>query len=154
MTISLDDASIRGLHAAISQVVSFACEVEADAARFPSEWLFHRRWEKGKSRPKTHDGLGIDFITVGGRTSAVVPSLQKKSTIPFITTAAAMPSSASTSSIRPKVSKKVVDSSAKGKAATTRSRRAPVVKTPAASDTATTKPHEDLSCSELGKRRR
>lgn len=75
---ALDDAALAALHGAITHVISAACAVSADAARFPPEWMFHRRWEKGKSRPKTHDGHPIEFFTVGGRTSAVVPALQKR----------------------------------------------------------------------------
>ena len=75
---ALDDSAVRALHDAIAYVIGLACSVEADYERFPLDWLFHRRWEKGRSRPKTHDGLAIEFLTVGGRTSAVVPTLQKR----------------------------------------------------------------------------
>jgi len=47
---------------------------------FPPDWLFHRRWSKGKGPVKSYDGRSIEFVTVGGRTSAVVPSVQLKST--------------------------------------------------------------------------
>lgn len=77
---ALDDSAVRALHDAIAYVIGLACSVEADYERFPPDWLFHRRWEKGRSRPKTHDGLAIEFLTVGGRTSAVVPALQKRVT--------------------------------------------------------------------------
>lgn len=48
---------------------------------FPMEWLFHYRWSKRESKKTTvkdAHGRNIVFITSGGRTSAVVPSIQKK----------------------------------------------------------------------------
>lgn len=49
--------------------------------QFPEEWLFHRRWRGGgKNGPNAKDANGktISFIKSGGRSSAIVPSLQKK----------------------------------------------------------------------------
>lgn len=48
---------------------------------FPLEWLFHYRWSKrGSSKTAVKDahGRSIVFVTSGGRTSAVVPSIQNK----------------------------------------------------------------------------
>ena len=48
---------------------------------FPKSWLFHYRWQKGSSKGKKitdSNGKTIDFITSGGRTSAIVPCIQKK----------------------------------------------------------------------------
>eukprot|EP00536_Pseudo-nitzschia_multiseries_P007190 jgi/Psemu1/296487/fgenesh1_pm.166_\ len=48
---------------------------------FPREWLFHYRWSKRGSKTTTvkdAEGRSIAFVTSGGRTSAVVPSIQKK----------------------------------------------------------------------------
>jgi len=65
------------LHAQIVAVISTACSVDADSSKFPAEWLFHRRWGKGKgASPVTSAGHPITFITVGGRTSAVVQAVQ------------------------------------------------------------------------------
>lgn len=52
----------------------------ADSSKFPDEWLFNHRWGKGKKDAATTlpNGEKITFLTVGGRTSCVVPSLQKK----------------------------------------------------------------------------
>lgn len=75
-------------------------------AEFPSDWLFHYRWSKGKTaasstkgkakkKKKNDDEFGDDvdaivevgkdakgrtlaFVTSGGRTSAIVPTIQKK----------------------------------------------------------------------------
>ena len=48
---------------------------------FPLDWLFHYRWNKRGSRKTTvkdMHGRSIVFVTSGGRTSAVIPSIQKK----------------------------------------------------------------------------
>ena len=52
----------------------------AETDRFPDHWLFRHRWGKGKkdSSNRLPTGEKIVFLTVGGRTSAVVPSVQKK----------------------------------------------------------------------------
>jgi formamidopyrimidine-DNA glycosylase len=73
--LSPDD--VGRLHAALAAVVTHACKVDADYDAFPREWLFHYRWGKGKgaSRHGTLDAP-IEFVTVGGRTSAVVRSVQ------------------------------------------------------------------------------
>jgi formamidopyrimidine-DNA glycosylase len=51
-----------------------------DSSKFPEEWLFNHRWGKGKKDSPTTlpNGAKITFLTVGGRTSCVVPSIQKK----------------------------------------------------------------------------
>ena len=43
--------------------------------RFPPSWLFHFRWTRKQSGQDAH-GNRIVFVTVGGRTSAVVPAVQ------------------------------------------------------------------------------
>jgi len=52
----------------------------ADSDQFPEDWLFKHRWSKGKKNQSSAlpNGNKIVFITVGGRTSAVVPAVQKK----------------------------------------------------------------------------
>lgn len=52
----------------------------ADSEKFPEHWLFKHRWGKGKKNQPSvlPNGEKIIFLTVGGRTSAVVPSVQKK----------------------------------------------------------------------------
>ncbi|XP_010928321.1 formamidopyrimidine-DNA glycosylase isoform X2 [Elaeis guineensis] len=71
---SLSRESCESLHRCIKEVIQYAIEVDADSSHFPIEWLFHFRW--GKKFGKVN-GKKIDFITVGGRTSAYVPELQK-----------------------------------------------------------------------------
>jgi len=46
-----------------------------DSDRYPRGWLFHRRWGKNP-RAVTHRGERIRHITVGGRTTAWVPTRQ------------------------------------------------------------------------------
>lgn len=55
-------------------------DVLADSEKFPEEWLFKHRWGKGKKNQASvlPNGNKIVFLTVGGRTSAVVPAVQKK----------------------------------------------------------------------------
>ncbi|GBF93974.1 formamidopyrimidine-DNA glycosylase [Raphidocelis subcapitata] len=66
---------VAALHAAIVYVVKTACEARADAARYPANWMFHSRWTNGK--PGVLQGKKTAILTVGGRTSAFVPELQK-----------------------------------------------------------------------------
>lgn len=77
---TLSDEQIEQLHKSIHYICGTACELLADSERFPEDWLFKHRWGKGKKgAPKTlPNGEKIVFLTVGGRTSAVVPSAQKK----------------------------------------------------------------------------
>lgn len=51
-----------------------------DSEKFPDDWLFNHRWGKGKKNAVTKmpNGAEITHLTVGGRTSCVVPSVQKK----------------------------------------------------------------------------
>jgi formamidopyrimidine-DNA glycosylase len=56
--------------------------VECEDNTYPKGWLFHYRWNK-KKNTKDAQGRTITFLTSGGRTSAIVPSLQtKKSQVP------------------------------------------------------------------------
>ncbi|KAM7254040.1 hypothetical protein ACFE04_031722 [Oxalis oulophora] len=73
---SLSKESCRALHKSIDEVVQYSVKVDDDSTRFPPEWLFHYRW--GKKAGKVN-GMQIDFITAGGRTTAYVPELQKLS---------------------------------------------------------------------------
>lgn len=73
-TLSRDD--VRRLRAAIRIVIGTAVRVGADGDRFPRTWLFHHRWGKaaGAITPR---GEHIRFDTIGGRTTAWAPSVQK-----------------------------------------------------------------------------
>ena len=77
---TLSAAQILQLHKSIHYVCGLAVETLADSNKFPEEWLFKHRWTKGKKDAVTTlpNGSKFVFLTVGGRTSAVVPSVQKK----------------------------------------------------------------------------
>jgi len=63
------------LRRVLDRVVRRAVAVEADSTRFPRNWLFHVRW--GKQHARTRKGEPIRYDTVGGRTTAWVPSVQR-----------------------------------------------------------------------------
>ncbi|ORY05540.1 DNA glycosylase/AP lyase [Basidiobolus meristosporus CBS 931.73] len=66
----------------IQDVTNFAVSVNADYQKFPTTWLFHYRWNKGKKKKvTTHDGNEIIYETVGGRTTAIVPAVQTLRTV-------------------------------------------------------------------------
>ncbi|CAG8511679.1 9772_t:CDS:10, partial [Scutellospora calospora] len=74
---TLSDEQITALYENLVYVCKTAVEVNADASLFPSSWLFHYRWGKGnKVGAFMPDGEKILFETVGGRTTAIVPSVQ------------------------------------------------------------------------------
>ncbi|KAG8998907.1 hypothetical protein FRB90_012201 [Tulasnella sp. 427] len=80
---ALSDAEIATLHEKIVYVCQTAVDVKADSDKFPEGWLFRHRWDKGKKTKGPGlvlpDGrtATIKWITVGGRTSAVVQEVQK-----------------------------------------------------------------------------
>ncbi|RDW75193.1 putative formamidopyrimidine-DNA glycosylase [Coleophoma cylindrospora] len=73
-------AQIKQLHTSILHVCQLAVDALGDSTKFPDEWIFHHRWGKGKRGAPTTlpTGEKLVFLTVGGRTSCVVPSVQKK----------------------------------------------------------------------------
>ncbi|KAJ9307504.1 hypothetical protein DTO217A2_2976 [Paecilomyces variotii] len=77
---TLTDDQIKELHSSIHYVCDTSVELLADSEKFPEDWLFKHRWGKGKkNKPAVlPNGEKIVYLTVGGRTSAVVPSVQKK----------------------------------------------------------------------------
>ncbi|KAI9778927.1 MAG: hypothetical protein M1835_004811 [Candelina submexicana] len=76
---TLTDAQLSQLHTSLIHICTIAVETLADSTKFPEEWLMRYRWGKGKKdQNKLPNGEKIVFIKVGGRTSAVVPSVQKK----------------------------------------------------------------------------
>ena len=77
---TLSAAQVKQLHKSIQYVCGFAVDSLADSRKFPEEWLFKHRWGKGKkdSAAKLPNGAKFVYLTVGGRTSCVVPSVQKK----------------------------------------------------------------------------
>lgn len=71
----LSNAEAERLRRAMHLVVTQAVEVDADKARFPADWLFHRRWGK-PSDAVTTAGHRIETIRLAGRTTAWVPEVQ------------------------------------------------------------------------------
>ena len=74
---SLSEEEIAAVHRWVQEVCQVACDVDAESDRFPDHWLFHVRWEKGKKEGAKIGGHAIEHVTVGGRTSAYVPAVQK-----------------------------------------------------------------------------
>jgi DNA-formamidopyrimidine glycosylase len=76
---TFSDEQIKRLHEAMMYVCDTAVENLAESDKFPTDWLMKHRWSKGKKEPsKLPNGEKITFLKVGGRTSAIVPSVQKK----------------------------------------------------------------------------
>jgi formamidopyrimidine-DNA glycosylase len=74
------DEEIQKLYNSIRYVCQTAVDNLADSDKFPEDWLFRHRWNKG-SKDATNtlpNGEKLSFITVGGRTSCFAPRLQKK----------------------------------------------------------------------------
>jgi formamidopyrimidine-DNA glycosylase len=72
--LGLDELS--RLRSRLGSVIRRAVLVDADSDRFPRTWLFHHRWGR-KESAMTSRGEKIRFATVGGRTTAWVPEVQK-----------------------------------------------------------------------------
>lgn len=73
-SLSRDEA--QRVRAAIRSVVRTAVAARADSDRFPRTWLFHSRWGR-VTGALTVRGERIRHITVGGRTTAWVPEVQR-----------------------------------------------------------------------------
>ncbi len=72
----LSPVETRRLRAKLKSVVEMAVRVDADKSRFPGGWLFHRRWKRDPTAT-TLRGDRIEHLTIGGRTTAWVPNLQR-----------------------------------------------------------------------------
>ncbi|MBZ0114755.1 MAG: hypothetical protein K8J08_19995 [Thermoanaerobaculia bacterium] len=72
----LSGAEVESLRRALRRVVEVAVDVDAEKKRFPSEWLFHRRWGRQKD-VTTAAGDPVEHLTVAGRTTAWVPKVQR-----------------------------------------------------------------------------
>lgn len=80
---NLSPEEIEKLYHNTQYVCKTAVDVDADSSRFPEHWLFNHRWSKGKGKGSdkvlllaTGKSAKIDWITVGGRTSAFVIDVQ------------------------------------------------------------------------------
>ncbi|TKA75208.1 hypothetical protein B0A49_02406 [Cryomyces minteri] len=77
---TLGEEQLKRLHDSLVSVCTTAVETRAESSQFPDTWLMKHRWNKGKKEGNVlPNGDKIIHITVGGRTSAVVPNVQKKS---------------------------------------------------------------------------
>ncbi|KAI7347116.1 hypothetical protein KC354_g14045 [Hortaea werneckii] len=76
-TLSKDQT--KELHDALIGVCTTAVETLAESSQFPETWIMKFRWDKGKKDGNVlPNGEKIVHLKVGGRTSAIVPSRQKK----------------------------------------------------------------------------
>ena len=76
----LNMTEARNLVREMNYILSTAVTCLNDNKDLPEVWLFHRRWRGGGgggSTAKDYNGKAIKFIQSGGRSSAVVLSLQK-----------------------------------------------------------------------------
>ncbi len=73
---SLAPREVARLRARLHAIVRLAVAVGADDARFPGTWLFHDRWGREEGA-RTGRGERIVHLTIGGRTTAFVPSRQR-----------------------------------------------------------------------------
>jgi len=76
---TLSAAEARRLRAKIRSVIGVAVRSGSDSDRYPRWWLFHRRWGHRRGGPPatTVRGEHIRHETVGGRTTAWVPTVQR-----------------------------------------------------------------------------
>ncbi|RIA91576.1 AtMMH-1 [Glomus cerebriforme] len=75
---TLNQEQINTLHEKLVYVCKTAVDVNAESRLFPDSWLFHYRWNKrNKNGAFMPDGEQIVFETIGSRTTAIVPSVQK-----------------------------------------------------------------------------
>ena len=72
--LSRDEAE--RLRRALRTVVTKAVQVGSDGDRFPRTWLFHHRWGRNADAV-TARGERIRHDTIGGRTTAWVPAVQR-----------------------------------------------------------------------------
>jgi formamidopyrimidine-DNA glycosylase len=68
---SLSLAEVARLRSRLQAIVRLAVDAGADDARYPRTWLFHNRWGRAEGA-RTARGEPIVYVTLGGRTTAVV----------------------------------------------------------------------------------
>jgi formamidopyrimidine-DNA glycosylase len=71
---TLDEEQARRIHHAIVYIISTAIQCNAESHRFPSHWLFHKRWNKKPKKEDliTEDGCAISIKKSGNRTTYFV----------------------------------------------------------------------------------
>ena len=73
---TLRDDEIARMRTALKKVIDTSVRLSNDSDRYPRGWLFHRRWGRNP-RAVTMRGERIRHITLGGRTTAWVPGVQR-----------------------------------------------------------------------------
>jgi formamidopyrimidine-DNA glycosylase len=73
---SLSVAEGSRLRRRLRGVLALAVRVGADSDRYPRSWLFHRRWDHDPLA-RTAAGAQIRWDTIGGRTTAWAPAVQR-----------------------------------------------------------------------------
>ena len=73
---TLSDSEIRVIRRCMKTIVGKAVATNAEDSQYPRRWLFHHRWGKNAAA-KTARGEPIEFVDIGGRTTAWVPSVQR-----------------------------------------------------------------------------
>ena len=72
----LDACEAAAIYEKLHDIVCVAVQSLKEDRSYPENWLFHYRWT-GKKSGKDAEGRSISFITSGGRTSAIINTLQK-----------------------------------------------------------------------------
>lgn len=79
---TLTPTELQAIYDKLIYICTFAVQVQGNTKAFPNDWLMLYRWGKRNKKSagdqKTAQGYKIDYVTVGGRTSTIVPELQKK----------------------------------------------------------------------------
>jgi formamidopyrimidine-DNA glycosylase len=73
---TLTAAESSRLRRRLRAVITTAVRSGADSDRYPRGWLFHRRWDRDPLA-RTATGAPIRWETIGGRTTAWAPSIQR-----------------------------------------------------------------------------
>jgi formamidopyrimidine-DNA glycosylase len=73
---SLEAEEVARLRERLHAIVRRAVAAGADDRRFPRAWLFHDRWGR-EAGARTARGERVVHLTIGGRTTAFVPSRQR-----------------------------------------------------------------------------
>ncbi|KAG8754193.1 hypothetical protein FRC12_011276 [Ceratobasidium sp. 428] len=79
---NLSEEQLKAMYNWTKRVCETAVAVNADSTQFPADWLFKYRWSKGQKSKEdmllpNGEKAKIEWLTVGGRTSAVVTQVQK-----------------------------------------------------------------------------
>ena len=71
--LSLDE--VRRLRSKLRSIIATSVKSLNDSSRYPKRWLFHSRWDGAGA--VTERGETIRYVTLGGRTTAWVPAVQR-----------------------------------------------------------------------------